>query len=137
MPFLLGRLCLNKAASDEIIWHCKPRAEQATSTVADRSVFVTASEALYWARRGEHSRLNHVLLVSSMLTCKLKVMKYYSSGADLAKDMGVSLSVIEKAHEDHFQAAKKTETHPNDGPFPAYPSGKCWDEARYHNFSRK
>ena len=61
--------------------------------------------------------------------CKLKVMKYYSSGADLAKDMGVSLSVIEKAHEDHFQAAKKTETHPDDGPFPAYPSGKCWDEA--------
>ena len=69
--------------------------------------------------------------------CKLKVMKYYSSGADLAKDMGVPLSVIEKAHEDHFQAAKKTETHPNDGPYPAYPSGKCWDEARYHNFSRK
>ena len=29
-----------------------------------------------------------------------KVMKYYSSGEDLAKDMGVSLSVIEKAHED-------------------------------------
>ncbi|CAE7910201.1 CYTB5-D, partial [Symbiodinium sp. KB8] len=26
-------------------------------------------------------------------------------------------------------AAKKTETHPDDGPFPAYPSGKCWDEA--------
>ncbi|CAE7811895.1 osm1, partial [Symbiodinium microadriaticum] len=72
------RLCLNKAASDEIIWHCK-----------------------HYTGRG--------------------VMKYYSSGADLAKDMGVSLSVIEKA-------AKKTETHPDDGPFPAYPSGKCWDE---------
>ncbi|CAE7209440.1 osm1 [Symbiodinium sp. CCMP2456] len=80
------RLCLNKAASDEIIWHCK-----------------------HYTGRG--------------------VMKYYNSGADLAKDMGVSLSVIEKAHEDHFQAAKKTETHPDDGPFPAYPSGKCWDEA--------
>ena len=25
------RLCLNKAASDEIIWHCKPRAEQTVS----------------------------------------------------------------------------------------------------------
>ena len=49
---------------------------------------------------------------------------------DLAKDMGVPLSVIEKAHEEHFQAAKKTETDPDGGPFPAYPSGKCWDEAR-------
>ena len=65
-----------------------------------------------------------MLKFSSMLAWKLKVMKYYSSGADLAKDMGVSLSVIEKAHEDHFQAAKKTETHPNDGP-----------EAPYHTFS--
>ena len=94
-----------------------------------------ASQALHWARRGEPSRVNLVLKFSSMLAWKLKVMKYYSSGADLAKDMGVSLSVIEKAHEDHFQAAKKTETHPNDGPFPAYPSGKCWDEAPYHTFS--
>ena len=33
MPFLLARLCLNKAASDEIIWHCKSRAEQTVSTV--------------------------------------------------------------------------------------------------------
>ncbi|CAE7158773.1 osm1, partial [Symbiodinium pilosum] len=79
------RLCLNKAASDEIIWHCK-----------------------HYTGRG--------------------VMKYYSSGEDLAKDMGVPLSVIEKAHEEHFQAAKKTETDPDGGPFPAYPSGKCWDE---------
>ena len=55
-------------------------------------------------------------------------MKYYSTGEDLAKDMGVSLSVIEKAHEDHFQAAKKTESNPDGGPWPAYPSGKCWDE---------
>ena len=56
-------------------------------------------------------------------------MKFYESGAELAKDMGVSLSVIEKAHEDHFQAAKKTESNPDGGPWPAYPSGKCWDEA--------
>ncbi|CAE7701070.1 osm1, partial [Symbiodinium sp. CCMP2456] len=107
------RLCLNKAASDEIIWHCKPRAEPT---------------ALHRAWRGEHSRLNRVAAIREPAACKLKVMKYYNSGEDLAKDMGVPLSVIEKAHEDHFQAAKKTETHPNDGPFPAYPSGKCWDE---------
>jgi len=80
------RLALNKAASDEIIWHCK-----------------------HYTGRG--------------------VMKFYNSGADLAKDMGVQLSVIEQAHEDHYQAAKKTEKDPDGGSFPAYPSGKSWDEA--------
>ncbi|CAL1128819.1 unnamed protein product [Cladocopium goreaui] len=80
------RLCLNKAASDEIIWHCK-----------------------HYTGRG--------------------VMKFYSSGEDLAKDMGVALEVIEQTHEEHYQAAKKTETQPDAGPWPAYPSGKSWDEA--------
>jgi len=80
------RLCLNKAASDEIIWHCK-----------------------HYTGRG--------------------VMKFFNNGAELAKDMGVDLSVIEQAHEAHYQAAKKTEAQPNDGPWPAYPDGKCWDEA--------
>merc|ERR1712184_173801 len=28
----------------------------------------------------------------------------------------------------HFQAGKKMEKDPEGGPFPAYPSGKCWDE---------
>ena len=59
-----------------------------------------------------------------------QVMKYYSSGEDLAKDMGVDLSVIEQVHEEHYQAAKKTETQPDQGPYPAYPSGQSWDEAR-------
>jgi len=80
------RLCLNKAASDEIIWHCK-----------------------HYTGRG--------------------VMKYYESGAALAKDMGVSLSVMEEEVEKHAIAAKKMEADPEGGPFPAYPSGKCWDEA--------
>merc|ERR1719238_2363440 len=43
--------------------------------------------------------------------------------------MGVSLSTIEKAHEDHYQAAKKTEKDPDGGSWPAYPSGKSWDDA--------
>merc|ERR1712039_396699 len=79
------RLALNKAASDEIIWHCK-----------------------HYTGRG--------------------VMKAYANGADLAKDMGVSLSVLEESHEQHYQAAKKTEKDPDGGSFPAYPSGKTWDE---------
>merc|ERR1719412_831887 len=56
-------------------------------------------------------------------------MKYYKSGADLAKDIGVSLSVLEETHDAHYQAAKKTEKDPEGGKWPAYPSGKSWDDA--------
>ena len=80
------RLCLNKAASDEIIWHCK-----------------------HYTGRG--------------------VMMYYESGAGLAKDMGGELAVLVKTHFDHYEAAKKTEKDPDGGSWPAYPSGKSWDEA--------
>merc|ERR1712117_67764 len=80
------RLCLNKAASDEIHWHCK-----------------------HYTGRG--------------------VMKFYQSGAALAEDMKVPLSVLEQTHDEHYQAAKKTEKDPDGGPFPAYPSGKSWDAA--------
>eukprot|EP00420_Gonyaulax_spinifera_P034213 CAMPEP_0197884004 /NCGR_PEP_ID=MMETSP1439-20131203/10603_1 /TAXON_ID=66791 /ORGANISM="Gonyaulax spinifera, Strain CCMP409" /LENGTH=705 /DNA_ID=CAMNT_0043503733 /DNA_START=74 /DNA_END=2191 /DNA_ORIENTATION=+ len=80
------RLCLNKAASEEIHWHCK-----------------------HYTGRG--------------------VMKFYESGQALASDMGVPLSVLEETHDAHYQAAKKTEKDPDGGPYPAYPSGKSWDEA--------
>merc|ERR1712190_51812 len=80
------RLALNKAASDEIIWHCK-----------------------HYTGRG--------------------VMKYYANGEALAKDMGVPLSTLEQTHNDHYEAAKKTEKDPNGGSYPAYPSGKSWDAA--------
>merc|ERR1711959_818068 len=56
------------------------------------------------------------------------VMKYYPSGADLAKDMGVPVQVLVDTHQQHYEAAKKTETDPDGGSFPAYPSGKSWDE---------
>merc|ERR1712178_599169 len=79
------RLCLNEAASTEIIWHCK-----------------------HYTGRG--------------------VMKYYESGEALAKDMGVDVAVLEATHEGHYQAAKKQEKDPEGGSFPAYPSGKTWDE---------
>merc|ERR1719220_584141 len=57
------------------------------------------------------------------------VMKFYETGEALAKDMGVPLATIEQTHEKHYQAAKKTEKDPEGGPYPAYPSGKSWDEA--------
>merc|ERR1711975_198811 len=79
------RLCLNKAASDEIIWHCK-----------------------HYTGRG--------------------VMKFYENGKALAADMGVPLSVIEETHQGHYDAAKKMEKDPDGGSWPAYPSGKSWDE---------
>jgi len=80
------RLCLNKAASEEIHWHCK-----------------------HYTGRG--------------------VMKFYETGEALAKGMGVPLSTQEATHDAHFLAAKKTEKDPDGGPWPAYPSGKSWDEA--------
>merc|ERR1740139_2131051 len=42
--------------------------------------------------------------------------------------MGISVSVLEQTHDVHYQAAKKTEKDPDGGSFPAYPSGKSWDE---------
>merc|ERR1712149_79955 len=56
-------------------------------------------------------------------------MKFYPSGADLAKDMGISVDTLVATHETHYQAAKKTEKDPDGGSWPAYPSGKSWDEA--------
>merc|ERR1712241_370108 len=44
-------------------------------------------------------------------------------------DMGIPVKVLEDTHEEHFQAAKKTEKDPDGGSWPAYPSGKSWDEA--------
>merc|ERR1712070_793416 len=55
-------------------------------------------------------------------------MKFYASGADLAKDMGVDLKTLEDTHELHYQAALKQEKDPEGGSYPAYPSGKTWDE---------
>merc|ERR1712199_99383 len=80
------RLCLNKAASDEIIWHCK-----------------------HYTGRG--------------------VMKYYATGEDLAKDMGISVKTLEETHDIHYQAAQKAAKDPDGGQWPAYPSGKSWDAA--------
>ena len=80
------RLCLNKKASDEIIWHCK-----------------------HYTGRG--------------------VMKAYSSGAELAKDMGIPVSKLEAVHDQHYQASKNTEKDLEGGKWPAYPSGKSWDDA--------
>ena len=51
------------------------------------------------------------------------------SGAALAPDMEVPVSKMEDSFEAHYQASLKTAKDPDGGPFPAYPSGKSWDEA--------
>merc|ERR1712151_1209655 len=79
------RLCLNGAATNEIIWHCK-----------------------HYAGRG--------------------VMKVFDSGAALAQEMGVPLQKLVDVHDAHYTAAKKMEKDPDGGSWPAYPSGKSWDE---------
>jgi len=79
------RLCLNKAASDEIIWHCK-----------------------HYTGRG--------------------VMKFFESGAALAAEMGADPQNMVKVVEAHYQAYLKMQKDPDGGPYPAYPSGKTWDE---------
>ena len=56
------------------------------------------------------------------------MMKFYESGATLAQDMGVSVSKMEESIEAYCQASLKSIADPDGGPFPAYPSGKSWDE---------
>merc|ERR1711902_202551 len=55
--------------------------------------------------------------------------KFYENGEALAKDMGVPLATLVQTHDEHYEAAKKTEKDPDGGSYPAYPSGKSWDAA--------
>jgi succinate dehydrogenase/fumarate reductase flavoprotein subunit len=88
------RLCLNKAASDEIIWHAK-----------------------HYTGRG--------------------VMKYYASGADLAKDMGVDLQVLVDTHQKHFEAAKKDGEGSRWRPTPSVPIGQILGRRKWTHRKRQ
>merc|ERR1719359_651479 len=55
-------------------------------------------------------------------------MKFYETGEALAKDMGVDLQKLVDSHDQHYEAAMKTEKDPDGGSWPAYASGKSWDE---------
>merc|ERR1719230_1576696 len=56
-------------------------------------------------------------------------MKFYENGADLAKEMGVSLQTLVDEHQQHYEASQKAAKDPEGGSWPAYPSGKSWDAA--------
>merc|ERR1712137_818389 len=76
--------------------------------------------------------LNKAAATEIMWHCKhytgRGVMKFYENGAKLAEDMGVPLQTLVDETEKHYQAAKNTEKDPDGGSYPAYPSGKSWDE---------
>merc|ERR1719217_1792588 len=55
-------------------------------------------------------------------------MKFYEGGESFAKEIGVDVSVLVETHQAHYEAARKTEKDPDGGSWPAYPSGKSWDE---------
>lgn len=64
------------------------------------------------------------------------LMKEFQSGEDLAKEIGVSPSVIESTFAEYNTVAEKMNSDPNGGPYDAYPSGKSWDKYGkkfYHN----
>merc|ERR1712012_491251 len=42
---------------------------------------------------------------------------------------GVPVEVLVQTHDEHYQAAMKTQKDPDGAPYPAYPSGKSWDAA--------
>ena len=56
------------------------------------------------------------------------VMKLHESRVALAGDMGVLVSKMEESIAAHCQASLKTAQDLDEGPFPAYPGGKSWDE---------
>merc|ERR1712050_742237 len=56
------------------------------------------------------------------------VMKFYETGADLAKDMGVPVQKLIDVTEAHYQASVNMAKDPEGGQWTAYPNGKSWDE---------
>ena len=64
------------------------------------------------------------------------VMKFYQSGNELAKEMGISESVLDKTFKDHTAVGEKQLADPDGGQFDAYPSGKShdsWGKKFFHN----
>ena len=56
-------------------------------------------------------------------------MKHHESGKALVVDMNCELPTFESVHDAHYQASQKQAHDLAGGSWPAYPSGKTWDEA--------
>mmetsp|Transcript_39680 Transcript_39680/g.86627 ORF Transcript_39680/g.86627 Transcript_39680/m.86627 type:complete len:507 (+) Transcript_39680:11-1531(+) len=66
------------------------------------------------------------------------LMKFYKTGADLAKELGVDPSALKQTFEEYNDVAKKMEEAPAEGAgeYEAYPSGKThdkWGKKFFHN----
>ena len=65
------------------------------------------------------------------------IMKKFDSGADMAKEMKISPSVLEATFNEYNSIAEKAAKDPEGGPYGAYPSGKSWDtygKKFFHNY---
>uniref|UniRef100_A0A7S4WIP6 Cytochrome b5 heme-binding domain-containing protein n=1 Tax=Alexandrium monilatum TaxID=311494 RepID=A0A7S4WIP6_9DINO len=87
-----------------------------------------------WKRRPPFTLvLNKAAADEAKEECKFYVgcglMRGFETGEGLARHLGVPLSKLEAMHEAHYQASTKTESNPDEGPWPAFPSGRSWDEA--------
>jgi succinate dehydrogenase/fumarate reductase flavoprotein subunit len=57
-----------------------------------------------------------------------KIMKFYETGADIAKEMGIDYKVLEQTMAEYNTYAKQMEECGGDGgPYDAYPKGKSFD----------
>ena len=92
--------------------------------------------------------LNKVISDDIVWQCKhctgRGIRKFHESGAALAEDVEAPVSKMPDSSEAHCQASLKTTRDPNGGPYPAFSSGKSWNEASgktgsekkfYHNVS--
>ena len=85
------------------------------------AVFVPISLRIHWWHWRSHQNVHPTGLVKpGDLDAKIKF---------LAPDMVVPVSKMEDSFQGHYQASLETAKDPDGGPFPAYPSGKSWDEA--------
>merc|ERR1719380_141418 len=55
-------------------------------------------------------------------------MKYFASANDLALEMDIAESTLEKTFTDYNTVAAKQTEDPDGGPYDAYGGGKSWDE---------
>ena len=80
---------MNKAASDEIIWHCKHYTGRGATLVRLGLRCARCDEVLQ-QRRG-----------------LWRLWRCLGGRQELCKDMGIALSELETTHQEHFEAAKK------------------------------
>merc|ERR1712062_553595 len=55
-------------------------------------------------------------------------MRKFDNGQALAQEIGCSLKQLQDIHDKHYEVSLKQSRDPEGGPWPAYPSGKSWDE---------